>query len=78
MNDLKLLREVAYELQFKWAGNIDSYINHLEKQKEEVRQLNEDFGQITFEPFPTKYIERKIEILKNHRSLKEGRDKCPQ
>lgn len=61
MNDIGLLNEVRAELNLL-MGNTAKYKEELYKQLDELNRLNKSVSQ-TITAFPTKYIERKLEML---------------
>ena len=71
MNDWALLKEIVYDLRYKYNKDIHAYLEHLKDERKKLEELNESH-QVTFEPFPTKYIDRKIELIEMHLKLKEG------
>lgn len=60
-----LLFEFIYELFADHCGDLDAYLDHLDKQKSLMEHLNAKFDKILgAECIPTKYVDAKIDIIK--------------
>lgn len=60
-----LVFEFLQELYTDFNGDLDAYLDHLDKQKSLMEYLNAKFDKILgAECVPTKYVDAKIDIIK--------------